>query len=117
MQNRFLRTLLLLTSISLSAVGCESPTDLPVDSARPSFGTLANSDLSTYYYPHREGLTYVYSNKITTTTANGSTTATGNNDTVRTLGFKGFVGNDSVFAVSITYQVAQRYAGRSVMSL
>jgi hypothetical protein len=116
MQIRFLRTLLLLAVVGLAS--CEAPTSLPVGSNDPSFGALASSDISTYYYPHHAGVTYVYSNKLTT--RNGSTTiseVTGDNDSVRTLGFQGFCQNDSVFAISIKYKVATQLAGRGIQPL
>lgn len=117
MQNRFLRTLLLLSTVGLFAAGCEAPTDLPVDYGRTSYGATANADLSTYYYPHRAGVTYVYSNKLISGPTFNQTTTVGSNDTVKTLGFQGFYQNDSVFAVSITYQTASAFAGRSVSTL
>jgi hypothetical protein len=117
MQNRFLRTLLLLLTTGIFAAGCEAPTDLPVDSGRHSYGATANSDLSTYYYPHRAGVIFVYSNKLVSGPTHNQTTVVGSNDTVRTLGFQGFLANDSVFAISITYQVASDLAGRNVSPL
>ncbi|HET6511429.1 MAG TPA: hypothetical protein VFH43_04510 [Candidatus Kapabacteria bacterium] len=60
---------------------------------------------------------YVYSNTLVRTTGSGQTTTVGSNDTVRTLGFRGFAGNDSIFAVSIKYQVSTGLAGRIVSAL
>jgi hypothetical protein len=117
MQIRSLRTLLLLITLGIFAAGCEAPTDLPVDSGRASHGVVANSDLSQYFYPHRAGVAYVYSNKLTTYAGATPSTVTGSNDTVRTLGFQGFAQSDSVFAISITYQTAQSLAGRGVNPL
>ncbi len=117
MQNRFLLTLLLLVSTGIFAAGCESPTDLPVDAGRASYGATANSDLSTYYYPHRAGVTYVYSNKLVSGPTANQTTTYGSNDTVRTLGFQGFHQGDSVFAASITYQTASALAGHATIAL
>jgi hypothetical protein len=117
MQNRLLLTLLLLLTTGIFAAGCESPTDLPVESGRASYGATANSNLSTYYYPHRAGVVYVYSNKLISGPTHSQTTTVGSNDTVRTLGFQGFHQSDSVFAISITYQTASALAGRTVTPL
>jgi hypothetical protein len=112
-----LLTSALLITIGFFAVGCEAPTDLPVDSERPSFGAIASSNLGSYYYPHRAGVVYVYSNKLVTFNGSNPSTVNGNNDTVRTLGFQGFDQNDSIFAISITYQTAAVFAGRAVIGL
>jgi hypothetical protein len=118
MKNRFFNLLLLLSVIGFGAAGCESPYDMPVASSDRSYGLLASNDLGTYFYSHRAGVTYVYSN-VLRTEDNGSITVTqGLNDTVRTLGHAGFTSSgDSVFAYSVKYRVVSDLAGRGVHGL
>lgn len=117
MSIRFLKLLLLLTTIGFGVVGCEAPTDLPVQSGNSSYGLVQN--VGNYFYPTNPGVLLVVSNKLRLEAPDGQiTNITGGNDSVRTLGLLGNTSQGQpVFGVSYKYRVSSSMAGYDVEPL
>lgn len=97
----------LAIAIGLGLQACAEP-DLNITEGSTSYGALATTRMSEYFYPREAGWKYVYSSSIEE--YNGGSldrTVAGGHDTLRTLGFQNMYSpsGDSMFAFSVTYRV------------
>lgn len=113
--------LVLAALLSLSLASCALDTNAPYAPSTTAHGTVSSSNASSYFYPHVKGYTYAYTNTFRSYDRGADqdpTTTVGTSDTVKTLGYQGSTSTgDSLFAISVKYEVLSSYQGRPKMPL